>query len=284
MSEITTEIKDISPEEAIDLLSKNIQNRRVLRNQVVRLAAQMKAGDWEFDGTPIRIAKSGRLLDGQHRLHALIESETTQKFLIISGLEESTQAVMDTGVKRSLKDMLDMMGEKSATQIAALIAASYRYSHGARGASIFHSSAITVDTAAVSSPSIPVLLRYFEEHPELRDIIRPGDRAARSLTAPPSLMNFTYWVLRGIDDDDAEFFIERLTDGAGLPVGSPILALRNKMLDMYREARTRGHRPSYELGMALIFKAWNLYREGKEVQRLQFHPGGSRPEEFPEPH
>jgi hypothetical protein len=34
---------------------------------------------------------------------------------------------------------------------------------------------------------------------------------------------------------------------------------------------------------ALFIKAWNAYREGREVSLLKWNPGGARPEEFPVP-
>lgn len=284
MSEITTEVRMIGPDEANALLAKNTNNRKAMRTQVARLASYMLDGEWKFDASPIRIAKDGRLLDGQHRLHAVIESKTTQQFLIVSGLDDASQAIMDTGVKRSLQNMLEMSGETNATHLAAVISASYKYAHGARGSQVFHGSNTSVAAASIMSPSIPRLLAWLNEHPELRDVLKPGNSVARTLLAPPSVMNFTYWVLREIDYDDADHFMHRLQDGAGLPAGSPILALRNRLIDMYREGRDRGHRPSYELGIALIFKAWNAYRDGREINRLYFKPGGANPEPFPEPH
>lgn len=284
MSEITTEIRTIGPEEANALLAKNIDNRKTMRTQVVRLAAYMLDGEWKFDASPIRIAKDGRLLDGQHRLRAVVESGTTQQFLVVSGLDGDSQATMDTGAKRSLQNMLEMTGETNATHLAAVVNASYKWANGARGSQIFHGSNSSIAAASIMSPSIPRLLDWLDQHPELRDVVKPGNAVARTLLAPPSVINFTYWVLRDVDYDDAEHFYQRLQDGAGLPAGSPILALRNRLIEMYREGRDRGHRPSYELGIALIFKAWNAYRDGREITRLYFKPGGANPESFPEPH
>lgn len=283
MSEIKSEIRDITPEEAIDLLSKNTRNRRIQRTLVARLANEMVSGRWQFDGSPIRIAEDGRLLDGQHRLNALVESETTQKFLIVSGVKDDAQAIMDTGRKRTFADMLSMNGETNATGLAALVSAAFKYEQGARGSQIFHGSGGTIAAAAVSSPSIPVLMEFLRDHEELREAMKGSGSLASTLSAPPSLINFTKWRLQGIDYDDAEHFFSRLGDGAGLAAGSPILALRNRLMEMYREGREKGHRPSYELGIALIFKAWNLYRDGREITRLYFKPGGATPEQFPEP-
>ena len=71
------ELKNISPEEAARFLEKNTNNRALTEQQVRYYAQQMKAGEWTYDGQPIRFAEDGQLLDGQHRLTALVESNTT---------------------------------------------------------------------------------------------------------------------------------------------------------------------------------------------------------------
>ena len=59
---------------ALELLKANSTNRE-LRNHVVEgYVDQMKKGQWREDtGETIKISKTGRLLDGQHRLNAIVK-------------------------------------------------------------------------------------------------------------------------------------------------------------------------------------------------------------------
>ncbi len=284
MSEITTEIKTVTPAEATEMLAHNTQNRQVLRGQVVRMVAQMKSGNWKFDGAPIRFAADGTLLDGQHRLSAVVESELPQQFVIIRGLERDSQTVMDTGRKRSLSDMLSMRGDANPGPLATFTSIAYKWDNGLRGSALFRGNSTNVDRAEVYAPSIQTLLNWIDEHPDVHSIIRPMISLARTLGVAPSLIYTSWWALYSVDYDDAEHFFNLLRNGAGLEQGNPILTLRNRLIEIGRETADRGKSTAPEHALALVFKAWNAYRDGRDLNRLYFKPGGYNPEPFPEPH
>ncbi len=283
MTNITTEIREIGPAEASELLTKNVQNRKVASHAISKYVADMKNGDWLFDGAPIRISSTGKLLDGQHRLTAVLQSKTTQKFLVIDGLPEVTQAVMDTGRKRTLANMLTIQGEDNANALAAVINIAYKWEFGVRGSRLFNAGSNLVIDNRSMDPAFPVLLDYLNDHQELREVVKDVKPIIRATTMFPSLAGLSWWVLHKIDYADAHEFFERLRDGAGLEVGSPILALRDRLHAINRDNRMRGLKTSHDHVLALVFKAWNAWREGKPVIRLYYKPGGYNPEPFPEP-
>ena len=43
----------------------------------------MRNGLWELNGAAIVIDEFGNLIDGQHRLSAVVESGTTQQFVVV---------------------------------------------------------------------------------------------------------------------------------------------------------------------------------------------------------
>ena len=75
---ITTEF--IGPREARLLLEESAPNRRVNDNLVLKYACAMLDEDWHNIGVPLIFDGRGRLTDGQHRLHAVVESDTVQMF------------------------------------------------------------------------------------------------------------------------------------------------------------------------------------------------------------
>ncbi len=78
---------DVDPAFATDLLATNVyQHQRALREQtVLTYAAAMKAGTWSLSTIEMgALPSSVHLLNGQHRLHAVIRSETTQPFAILT--------------------------------------------------------------------------------------------------------------------------------------------------------------------------------------------------------
>lgn len=63
----------VTPELALSLLGKNRKNQRPLAARRVReMARAMKTGGWISNGDVIRIDKNGSLIDGQHRLSAVV--------------------------------------------------------------------------------------------------------------------------------------------------------------------------------------------------------------------
>ena len=78
-----TEILTITPSMAEEMLSKNKSNRK-LRNTVVNsYASQMASGKWHLTGQGITFGKNGQLLDGQHRLSAIVLANTAVEMLVV---------------------------------------------------------------------------------------------------------------------------------------------------------------------------------------------------------
>ena len=84
-----TEVKLITPQIAEEMLKKNPMNRRVKDFVISEYSRVMKAGLWkENTGEAIKFASDGTLLDGQHRLTALIKANVSLYFLIITGMRK----------------------------------------------------------------------------------------------------------------------------------------------------------------------------------------------------
>lgn len=109
----------ITPEMAQEILDKSKEvetrlnltpNRRYEPKRAADYAKQMKAGDFQNNnGEDIHIAKSGRLLNGQHRLSAIIIAGIPMKYGIKSDIDDSV-SIYDRGRSRSASDILTMKG------------------------------------------------------------------------------------------------------------------------------------------------------------------------------
>lgn len=271
---VTHAIEKITPEIATAILETNTKNRKLSSLVVAKLAAQMKSKQWNFDGSPVRIDDKGDLVDGQHRLWAIVESGTTQEFLVVRGVDEASMATMDTGKSRSFADILSLEDKnlKSVTNVAAVTSLMYRWEQGLRGSQL--------RAANTNFTPYPLLLEFFRANrEEIIEVERQGHKYSRRSGATQSAMALVYWLFNKLDHDDAEYFFERLGDGIDLQEGSPILALRKWLQASYLQRP----RPQAEFGLALIIKAWNAYRRGENIQVLTWKRGGSSPETFPIP-
>jgi len=278
---ITSGIEQVTPEVAESFLDTMKANRKLSTNRVTQLAQQMKEGLWIFDGSPIRFNDAGELVDGQHRMWAIIEAQHTAEFLIVRGVEKKAMATMDTGKSRSFSDVLGLNnpGLNDLGPIAAFTQLLYRWIDGRRG------SALTTGRQGLGQ-SVPngVMLDFFAENKE-----RIVEVSGRSRTKPYSIRGISasvtalaIWEFEQIDAGDMSDFFTKLSTGAGLEPDSPILVLRNYVMRAMAGADKRAVIES-DLALALVFKTWNAYREGQPMRALAYRRGGANPERFPEP-
>ena len=93
-------VVDVTPELALSWLSAKKSNRPIFNFRIRKLAAQMKAGRWQMNHNGIAFAKDGTLLDGLHRLLAVISSGMTVPMMVV--VDESVEN-MDVIDNRNLK-------------------------------------------------------------------------------------------------------------------------------------------------------------------------------------
>ena len=105
--EITTETPKaswviVTPDMAVKWLDEtNTNNRQVREDHVSRLAADMLTGKWQGrNGEAIRFDTTGRLVDGQHRLWACVQSETPFETLLIKDVDPDTFSTIGIGAKK----------------------------------------------------------------------------------------------------------------------------------------------------------------------------------------
>lgn len=111
MEQLNSEIRIVSPSFAKVILGNNFGNRFIRKTHVKTLAQAIKKGAWKLSPQGIVIHKSsGRLLDGQHRLHAVIESGMDVPMFFIYTEDEEIFKVLDQGVKRSMADIFSVDG------------------------------------------------------------------------------------------------------------------------------------------------------------------------------
>jgi hypothetical protein len=265
----TARVVDLTPDMASKLLDKNVKNRVVSKRNHATLVRSMTNGEWELNGEAIKIDTNGFVLDGQHRLHAILESGVTIRTFIIEGLPASTQDTMDTGKSRGLADVLTIRGEASATTVASI----------ARRVFIFRRHGLRAATVASYPTTVKEVLRFLDDNEWIKDLPTAAQRIGRTAKMPGSLAGLLMVAFSEVDRDDANDFFDKLSTGAGLAPGDPILALRKVLLTMHE---SRGTNNQTHVA-ALAIKAWNKYRAGETVTLLKFAPGGSTPEKFPEP-
>lgn len=258
----TAVVVTVTPDLAKDLLRRNTHNRRMRDRAVADYARDMAAGHWSLNGEAIKIATDGTVLDGQHRLRSVIAAGVSVPMFVIVGLDPATQETMDTGRKRTTGDVMTLRGETSSTTLAAVLRRVWSWNQGDyRLAGNY--SATTAECA-----------QLLAEHPELR---RSTEIAVRTRAAfphiPQSVLGTAHYLFTKLNEGETAWFFQRIADGAELPVGHPVLALRARVTS----ERLETARISESRHMAYLVRTWNAVREGRSLDRLVLAPNSAMP-------
>lgn len=264
----------IDPETAAKYLEHNQCNRPKNDRNIAKFTRLMKLDLWNYDGAPVGFDWDGNLKQGQNRLTAVVQSGTTQQFMVIRGLDPEVFDESDTGATLKFNQILHRRGYKDAVGKASVtdLLAKYHRSEGQLPPG---------NAAGMYDWSNGERLAYFTGHAWIEEdwpIIRKIYRDVRHL--PVSVVGVAWGILSQIDREDAEVFFRRLGEAGDHPSDSPILQLRERLAQI----ENPGGRKNYLLG--LVFLVWNKWRDEGEhgCRLLRYKPGGAHPSKFPIPH
>jgi hypothetical protein len=117
----------VTPSLAKEWLSQNTNNRPLNTPHVARLAKKMADGEWLFTHQGIAFDVLGRLVDGQHRLQAIVKAGATVPMLVTTGVDTHSFEHIDVDAnKRSASDLLSIRrpSAKNTHRLTSLAAAS----------------------------------------------------------------------------------------------------------------------------------------------------------------
>lgn len=267
--------KVVSPAEAEEMLKLNVKNRRIRDRRVTRYARDMAAGKWKNNGDVIRISWDGFLIDGQHRLSAVVESGVSVVLNFVDGLDPSSFDTIDTGGPRPPSDVLGMSGVKNATKIVSVAKKLIQWEN------ISDKTQFTFNDVGWNLITNMEQLEYVEKHEdELQFAFSSvnGSFPYRKCGSPTALVAALVICLR-YDSRATLEFIEKLKTGTSLDKNSPVAILRDRLVD---PPERRGTAWNLEI-MALVFKTFNYYLRGKPMKQLRWRQDGDAPEKFPVP-
>lgn len=104
-SEMYTEIVTVTPELAAEWLKKNTDNRALRNWHVESLASAILRDEWVLTHQGVAFSTDGRLIDGQHRLAAIVRANRPVLISVTRNVVESAFKTIDQGIKRTLSDV-----------------------------------------------------------------------------------------------------------------------------------------------------------------------------------
>lgn len=253
-------VEEVDAATATEWLTKNMVNRNIRKPKLAKMIRDMVNGRWRPIGDPVRFDVEDAMCDGQHRLMALIEADKqkpgiTIPLIVLRGIAVEDRAVIDTGSARTPGDQLKIRGYRNHAILA----------HAAKWAIWWENGQFGVDNKARGLTHSEIV-EFVESNPGFEPLTAKAvSRYRPKIDMPGGYVAVGYYILSGIDADDADDFFERLAEGYGLAKGEPILTLRNKLTALQR-ARATGLEG--EEWLSLLFRTWNAHRTGKPLRAL----------------
>lgn len=269
---IQSEVVSITPEIAAEILNGNTSNRPIRNQRVNQLAQTMRDGQFVLNGEPVIISKTGRLLDGQHRLHAVIQSGVTIQAVITRGLEDEARVFNTLGqaIRRSPGDVLAMHGYRDTVTLSSLLRCIHVYQLkeiNMKGPSLYDSKSVANDLYIQIAEDYPLAI---EAHRLARSIC---DKQKAAIFGHRS--TFGFLMVHHLQEKTAEGeqFFNELKTQTMWNESSPSYMLYKKIEQM----TTRLSKPYQGAVMALAIKAYHAAITGRTIKRLAI----AEDEEFP---
>lgn len=254
------ERKLITPAIATQMLQANTKNRNVRRAVVLRYYNDMVSDKWKEDtGEPIKISKTNTLLDGQHRLIALIKANKSFYFLVITDLEDEIFDVLDTGSIRSAGDVFNINGIKNANSLPAMIQ-HYESLKNGKSSSKTHINLRLTNAELLSA--VGDRLEYWQTTFK-KSMVWYNDF---SHILSPQIIGGTYSYFYDINATDAADFFDQLCTGTSIE-NETINNLRNRLI---ADKIANVKKMPQSVKVALIIKTWNFYRSKVTAKVLKY--------------
>jgi hypothetical protein len=251
----------LTPDVAAEWLEKyNTSNRKIQPTHVNTIARDIRAGNWMMNAQPIAFHGSpwtgeGRLLNGQHRLEAVVKSDTPIEVMVATGVPEEAFATFDMHARHTHRKYIAKGDERVLAAAAKL---QWRVDN-------------ELAPADRSSPSASEIQATIEAHPELMEAFPISRKKEMQEIGSAGILTFFIAHIRRQDDQLSELFIQQLMDGEGLLRGNPLINARAKLVGK------RGELSRREV-LGLLLDTWDEYRAHVDVHGMEVVSGAKSAE------
>jgi hypothetical protein len=256
----------VSPELATKWLNGHVNFRPISERTISQYIADIAGGRWQENGETIKLDEHGKLVDGQHRLEAIIRSGKSVESWVFEGARKAILRTVDTGKRRTLGDLLHHNGEKYPNALATLLGMVHRHLMGQlRDAA---------SRGAMSHQRGETLLSKFNE---ARQSIALVHADTRKTLVPRTMLAFVHMMAGRHDDKEmADLWLKEVITGENISAKHPTYELRKWMVNRLATSRP-GAKASPVVMLAVTTKSWFYFRDGEKVSVLRWRSD----EEFP---
>lgn len=261
LGDLTTNYSDtarqylITPELAEYILAElNSGNRKVSSIKIAEYVDAMSSGEWPVTGASIVFGKSGRLLDGQHRLRACLRAKKPFRTFVVFGIDDGSFQFIDTGRKRTNPDVFKIKEIENPETTAKAVRWLY----------IFKSDPLNRAVVLTNYEALVWYEQHVADKALLSECVKRAqeiDKAcrARRVQFPAGPTAALLYLFANKSKKDASAFIDMLMDAKG--PARTLFSLLNEI------AAQSGNRIHETFRNAATINAWNSFRLGKRASK-----------------
>jgi hypothetical protein len=245
-----SEVCRITPAIATAWLRANRINRPIRKRHVNYLADEILSGNWRVNGEPIIIGEDENILNGQHRLLAIIEAGQPIETFVTYGIKEEAFLTMDTGAVRSGADAMCLKFREHTISAVKAVATSVPW------VMLLERGQLLRGGRRVSNTDI---VEYAKEHDSLfarAETLLHYPKDNRPLSVGVGTALFEMFARK--DEEKAEKFMLDLYTGENLQRHDVEYVLRHAFAkDAQRNTKLPIH-----VKVRMVIKGWNWRRRG----------------------
>ena len=257
----------VTPDLAKKILSTMVNNRNIKKRSLSKIIEDINSNQWvSNNGESLKMNKQGRLIDGQHRLQAIIETNKPLDLYITFNCHIDSINTVDTGSSRSLINVLKINNIKYYNTIGSIVQSE---SVIFKGVSIRN---ISNATKVKGYPKVVYLVKNNSEY--LYFVCKESDKLNVKFPLFSTSFYSKYFnIFYKIDKDVCFEFFNKLS--TGIDADSPIFLLRQALI---KDSSKSIKKLSLKEKEALFIKCWNHFVDGTELKTLRWQ---ASTEQFP---
>lgn len=265
----TATIELITPEIAKEYLKFNKANRPLSKTTVLYFAEQMKKGLWKLNGEAICFAEGGMLVNGQHRLNAIVQSDCPIKTFVVRGVSTDSFATYDTGRGRTASDIFAISDVPNSTAISAIVSRCMLLNRTNNLATACNGTNMKYVGKYSKGEILDEYLSSSELYDRALKVAEKCNRAVKLLKISEVAAMYAYLIkYRFHPQDKVEGFFFELF-GINQETSNAPALLRAKLLKDITGVRDAKLTNKYKA--EIIAKAWNCYIGNKDIKRLDYN-------------
>lgn len=249
-----SQVKTITPAWAKQVLqTQNTNNRPISHTRVKSLVSDMKSGAFLLTHQGIAFDDSGRLIDGQHRLTAVVEFGQPVQMMVTTDVQSEYR----NGVLLNVMDTVDRGGIRRVGQQLGL---SHGYTNGnnvAAAAKIIVSICAGTPGRAITTAQTLHVLKHYGEHVE-SVFSHPWPKQFKRA--------FIYGTLafcRPVDPQKVDQFAQKLATMENVAARSPVMALHRWNMNHGHQNGGAQHAPPCRVVASCLLK----FLQGKTLEK-----------------